>query len=151
MATTLTRLRRFPLFLLPLSLAACASSGSSTTPQTSQPHRGGYSIRLVSVTPPAGTRVRVGQRISLTLVADYELQAADTGNIVLVLQKPDNTSLIPGRNQVSKPVSRGSGRVTLTDEFEVPTGTTAVRLFVPLAPTGYTVTSGELLIEYPVR
>lgn len=111
----------------------------------------GYSIRCVSATPKRGTRLKVGEHIVLSVTVAYKLTVADTGRIVLVLQKDDNSPLTPGHKQVQTEVSRGSREITLTDEFDVPAGTSLVRLFIPIAPTGYTRTSGEVVIEYPVK
>ena len=111
----------------------------------------GYSIRFVSATPKRGTRLTIGEHIMLSVTVTYKLSARDRGRIVLVLQKADNSSLTPGRTQVEKEVARGSGEVTLTDEFDVPLGTNLVRLFIPILPDGYTHTTGEIVIEYPVK
>jgi hypothetical protein len=111
----------------------------------------GYSIHYVSSTPKRGTRLSVGDHVALSVTVAYKLSGTDKGKIALVLQKADNTQLTPGRKQVEAAVSRGSGETTLTDEFDVPTGTSLVRLFVPLIPAGYTHTSGEVVIEYPVK
>ena len=108
-----------------------------------------YSIRYVSATPKRGTHVRVGDHILLSVTVAYELKVADKGKIALVLQRDDNSSI--GPKQVDAEVSRGSGQITLTSEFDVPARTNVVRVFVPLLPDGYISSSGEVVIEYPVR
>jgi hypothetical protein len=105
----------------------------------------------VSATPKPGTTLAAGQHVTLTLIVAYRLEVAENGRVVVVLQKDDNSPLLPGRQQASVEVVKGSGQATLSDEFEVPHGTRAVRLFVPLVPEGFNHTSGEFLIEYPVR
>ena len=87
----------------------------------------------------------------LSITVAYKLTATDKGTIILDLQKADNTPLMPGRKQVQTTVSRGAGEVTLTDELDVPAGTSLIRVFVPLVPTGYAHTSGEVVIEYRVK
>ncbi len=111
----------------------------------------GYAISYVSATPKRGTHLLVGDHIALSVTVAYKLTVTDKGKIAIVLQKGDNSPLTPGRKQVMTEVSRGSGEITLTDEFDVPAGTSLVRLFIPLQPTGYTHTSGEVVIEYPVK
>jgi hypothetical protein len=110
----------------------------------------GYSIRYVSVTPKRGTRLRVLEHVVLTVTVAYELTVADKGLVTLVLVD-DNAEPIPGQKQVSTWVSRGSDEVTLEDKFDVPLERTkSVRLCVSLVPQGYSKTSGECIIEYPV-
>jgi hypothetical protein len=111
----------------------------------------GYSIRCVDATPKRGTYLRVGEHVMLSVTLAYKLSVREKGFVGLVLEKDDNSPLTPGHKQVIKEVSRGSGEITLTDEFDVPSGTSLVRLFVPIRPDGYTRTSGEVVIEYPIR
>jgi hypothetical protein len=111
----------------------------------------GYSIDYVRATPKRGTELTVGDHIAFSVTAKYDLTATDTGIIVLVSQKDDNSQLTPGHRQVLTQVNRGVGEATLTDEFDVPAGTKMIRVSVPLIPAGYTKTSGELVLEYPVR
>jgi hypothetical protein len=111
----------------------------------------GYSIRYVSAIPKRGSHFAVGDHIVLSVTVAYKLAVTDKGRIVLVLQKDDNSQLTSGHKQVQTEVSRGSGETTLTDEFDVPAGTSLVRVFIPLIPAGYKRTSGEVVIEYPVK
>lgn len=111
----------------------------------------GYSIRFVSATPKKGTHLAVGDHVMLSVTVAYKLNVTDTGRIALVLQKDNNSPLVAGHKYAVIEVSRGTGEVTLTDEFDVPAGTSLVRVFVPLGPKGYTRTSGEVVIEYPVK
>jgi len=115
------------------------------------PSHPGYSIDYVSATPKRGTELTVGDHIAFSVTAKYDLTATDTGIIVLVPQKDDDSQLTPGHRQVLTKVNRGAGEATLTDEFDVPAGTKMIRVCVPLIPAGYTKTSGELVLEYPVR
>jgi hypothetical protein len=132
------------------SICALFLSGIAANPQTISAEPG-YSIRLLHSTPKPGTRLVAGEHVSLSVTVAYKLSAKDNGVIALVLQKGDSSQLTPGRDQIKTQVHRGGGEVTLTDEFDVPTGTSLVRLFVPLMPDGYAHTSGEIVIEYPVK
>ena len=111
----------------------------------------GYSIRLVKVSPKRGAHLVVGEHVAVSITVKYKLAAANKGKIALVVQKDDNSFVTPEHKQIQKEVIRGSGEATLTDEFDVPAGTGLIRLFVPLVPEGYTHTSGEVVVEYPVK
>jgi hypothetical protein len=111
----------------------------------------GYSIDYVGATPKRGTELTVGDHIAFSVTAKYDLTATDTGIIVLVPQKDDGSQLAPRHRQVLTQVNRGVGEATLKDEFDVPAGTKMIRMSVPLIPDGYTKTSGELVLEYPVK
>ena len=111
----------------------------------------GYSIRYVDATPKRGTYLRVGQHVVFTVTVAYKLSVTEKGFVGLVLEREDNSPLTPGHKQVIKEVPRGAGEITLIDEVEIPGGTRLVRLFVPIRPDGYTHTSGEVVIEYPIR
>lgn len=108
------------------------------------------SIFYVSTTPRTGTGLKVGDQVSFSLTVNYDLATADTGRIALVLQKDDGSPLSPTRGQVVAAISRGTGVTTLTDSFEVPPGTKKIHVFVPLTPTGNTLSSRNLAFEYPV-
>lgn len=55
------------------------------------------------------------------------------------------------QRQVLTHVNRGAGEATLKDEFDVPARIKMIRVSVPLIPVGYTETSGQLVLEYPIR
>jgi hypothetical protein len=80
----------------------------------------------------------------------YQLSIADKGSIVLVIQDESNRNLLTAKPQQSQSVDRGKGTITLTESFLVPTGSSEVRLFVPLVPQGIEHTDGELVLRYPV-
>jgi hypothetical protein len=139
-----------PRFARTILLFSVFFGGNWTHPAFGQGDHG-YSIGYVRATPKRGTHLVVGDHVVLSVTVKYKLYVTDTGTITLVLQKDDDSLLMPGHKQVKAEVSRGSGQTTLTDEFDVPAGTRSVRLFIPLTPTGYPRTSGEVLIEYPVK
>jgi len=93
----------------------------------------------------------VGQHVAVSVTVAYKLAATDKGKIALVVEKSDDSYVTPEHKQIQKEVTRGSGELTLTDEFDVPSGTNLIRLFVPIVPDGYTDTSGEVVVEYPVK
>jgi hypothetical protein len=110
----------------------------------------GYSIKLESASPAPGTRVTVGQTVEFKITASYQLSIADNGAILMIVQDETDKNLLADKKQPSQSVNRGKGTVTLTGSLVVPAGSSEVRLFIPLVPSGISHTSGELVIRYPV-
>jgi hypothetical protein len=110
----------------------------------------GYSIKLESVSPAPGSRIRVGETVKFEVRVSYKLTVADAGKVILVIQDESNKNLIAGQQQTNQSVTRGKGSVTLTQDFVVPTGSQEVVLFIPLVPNGMSHTSGELVVRYPI-
>ena len=131
-------------------LAACATAAPSPYVRNVG-SADGYAIRYVRSSPRPGTTLDPGRKVTLSMTVAYDLSIADSGAVALVLQRETSAQLIRGREQVMRVVRRGSGRVTLTDEFVVPRGIRTVKLFVPLMPAGQRGAGGELLIDFPVR
>jgi hypothetical protein len=92
----------------------------------------------------------VGQTVEFKITVSYKLSIADKGSIVLVVQDENNKNLLADKPQQKQLVDRGKGRITLTESFMVPTGSSEVRLFIPLVPQGLEHTDGELVLRYPV-
>jgi hypothetical protein len=142
---------RVPLAAVLLALGSLAIADQAPMPWTFVNGSGdGYSIRLNSASPPPGTHVVAGQTVELKIAVSYELSIADKGSILLVVQDETDKSLLPDKKQPSQSVVRGKGTVTLTESFVVPAGSSEVRLFIPLVPSGMSHTSGELVIRYPI-
>jgi hypothetical protein len=110
----------------------------------------GYSIKLESASPTAGTPVTVGQTVELKIRVSYQLSIADKGSILLVIQDETDKNLLADKKQPTQSVDRGRGTVVLSESFVVPVASNEVRLFIPLVPSGISHTSGELVIRYPV-
>jgi hypothetical protein len=141
---------RIPVPPLALLTTVCLAGCATTTARTSG-GAPGYSLELVSVTPRPGTPLSAGQPVTVTIVARYRLEVAEKGKVVAVLQKADNSPLIPNRPQAFVEVLKGTGETTLTDTFEVPREIPLLRLLVFLAPEGLSQVSRQRLIEYPVE
>jgi hypothetical protein len=134
-------------------LAFASSANAADEPLPSSFVNGsakGYSIALVSAFPAPGTIVGVGQTVEFKITVSYQLSVASKGSILLVVQDETDKNLLGDRKQQSQSVVGGKGTVTLTDSFVVPAGSSEVRLFIPLVPSGISHTSGELVIRYPV-
>ena len=110
----------------------------------------GYSIKLDSASPAAGTPITVGQTVEFKIRASYQLSIADKGSILFIAQDETDRNLMADKQQPSQSVDRGKGTVVLTESLVVPAGCNEVRLFIPLVPSGISHTSGELVIRYPV-
>jgi hypothetical protein len=110
----------------------------------------GYSIKLESASPAAGTPISVGQLVEFKIRVSFQLSIADKGSILFIAQDETDKSVIADRRQPSQSVDRGKGTVLLTESFVVPAGCNEIRLFIPLVPSGISHTSGELVIRYPV-
>ena len=94
------------------------------------PAPNGSAISILSISPTADTVLKPGERVTLSVEVSYTLNA-DKGTVTLVVQSADNSTI---SNHVEV-VTRGSGRVTLKDEFEVPK-TGAIQVFTPLSVEG---------------
>lgn len=110
----------------------------------------GYSIKLESASPAPGSPITVGQTVEFKVAVSYQLSIAEKGSIVFVVQDETDKNLLTDKKNSSQSVDRGKGSVTLTESLVVPPGINEVRLFIPLVPSGFTHTSGELVIRYPV-
>src|SRR5690349_5957142 len=105
--------RTLAAFFFPIvvGIAACATPAAqpgATAPQAS--NAAGYGMSLVSINPPAGTRLAPGQVVTFSATVTYHLEVADSGEIVLAPQDEVGTSLVHGRRQAFTPVGRGTGQ-----------------------------------------
>ncbi len=109
-------------------------------------------ISLVSITPPANTVLGRGKEVTFTATIDYTLATAASGQIVMVIQDLANRNLKPGVPQASVRISRGSGRLTISDSIIVPEeGVTTVVVDLPLFPGQATQTEVVVGVSYPVE
>jgi hypothetical protein len=139
--------------LVSFVLVAFASASSAQAPMPWAFVNGsakGYSIKLESASPAPGAPLTVGQTVEFKVAVSYQLSIADKGAILIVVQDETDKNLLTDKNQTSQSVDRGKGMVTLTQSLVVPAGSSEVRLFIPLVPSGISHTSGELVIRYPV-
>jgi hypothetical protein len=105
-------------------------------------------IRLVSIDPPAGTRLAAGGRVHLRAVVDYTLSAADEGALLLVIHDERFRQLATPRET---PVTRGSARATLEADVRVPRDASRVTVMVPLTVRGYQGTKDAARQDFEVR
>jgi hypothetical protein len=144
------RIRVLFAFLV-LAFASLAQSRDAPMPWTFvNGSAKGYSIKLESVSPAPGSPLTTGQAVEFKVAVSYQLSIADKGSIVIVVQDETDKNLLIDKKPLSQSVDRGKGTVTLTQSLVVPTGSSEVRLFIPLVPNGISHTSGELVIRYPV-
>jgi hypothetical protein len=110
----------------------------------------GYSINLESASPAPGTPLTIGKIVEFKIAVSYQMSIAEKGAILMIVQDETDKNLLADKKQPSQSVDRGKGTVTLTQSLVVPAGSSEVRLFMPLVPSGISHTSGELVIRYPV-
>ena len=134
-------------------LMACATSPGVDLPAGVKivGHDAGYSISYIDAVPKPRSTLTPGELVAFSVTVGYRLERAERGQVVLVLQNDRGRLLTLGRKQVSLPVERGTGQVTLSDTITIPQGVRAIQLFVPLVPEGMSVSRGELAVTYPVR
>lgn len=114
------------------------------------PRGKGYSIDLIAIEPKPGTPLVRGSTVAFEVSVRYQLESAERGKIVLVLQDEANRSIARPHGQRTVAVSRGPGTLALVDSVVVPVDAQELRLFIPLVPDGLETTKGEVLIRYPV-
>jgi hypothetical protein len=143
----------FPVLLcfVLVAFASVANSADAPMPWTFvNGSAKGYSIKLESASPAPGARITVGQTVEFKIAVSYQMSIAEKGAILMVVQDETDKNLLADRKQPSQAVDRGKGTATLTGSLVVPAGSSEVRLFIPLVPSGIGHTSGELVIRYPV-
>jgi hypothetical protein len=144
------RIRTLFAFVL-LAFASLGKSADAPMPWTFvNGSASGYSIKLDSASPAAGTPIAVGQTVEFTIRVSYQLSIADRGSILFIAQDETDKSLIADKEQLRHSVNRGKGTLVMTQSFVVPAGCNEVRLFIPLVPSGISHTTGELVLRYPV-
>lgn len=132
-----------------VAAAGCGSSPSAPLPVT----RATDSIgSVISMNPPPGTVLQLGQTVTFSGTPGYTLASADVGTVIMVVQDQDNRPLPVSGPQPTVVVRRGSGDVTLTETVTVPAdAVTIVRVFFVLTPAGAASTSATVAVTYPVR
>jgi len=124
-----------------LTLAACAvlvSCGSSPT----QPTKDGCT--LVSADPAAGTQLKVGVPVTVTVTGKCSLVSADSGTLVLggiMLPSSESTAA------ANRPIARGMTTTTMTVTFTLLPATTAVHVLMAVT-TGLGFSGDEVELVY---
>jgi hypothetical protein len=91
------------------------------------------SVRIVSISPDTGATLRVGDRVTFKVEVEYNLTSTPSGTITLVIQQGES-GRVPLANE-TQVVQKGSGKLVLTKDIEVPE-TNAVQVFTPLSAQG---------------
>lgn len=142
------------LFAVLLSaVSGCATPGSYRPDlpwEFNAPRADGYAIDLVDVKPAPGTLLAAGSSVDFFATVKYSLSIADRGRILLIFEDENDHAIDPKRTVVVRPVSSPGGKVTLTGKIVVPTHAKELRLFIPLDPQGFSHTTGEVTIRYPI-
>ncbi|NOZ69147.1 MAG: hypothetical protein GXP46_07880 [Deferribacteres bacterium] len=95
-----------------------------------------HSVRIISISPDLSTALYVGENYDIETTVEYSFKE-DRGSISLVIQRGEFG--YPPIGVVSKPITKGEGRLTLKANITVPE-TKAVQVFTPLTAQGDTST-----------
>lgn len=106
--------------------------GCDRKPASKKPTFAG-AVRIDGLTPATTTPLKVGEKVTIRADVSYRLQA-DAGTLGLVVQA-ENVGLA----QSIQPVTKGSGKLTLSAEFVVPQSS-AIQVYVPLQAAGQKAT-----------
>jgi hypothetical protein len=113
-----------------LALAACAmltSCGSSPTSPT-QPTKDGCT--LVSASPAAGTQLKAGVPVTVTVTATCSLVSAESGLLILggiIAPSSESTAA------ANRAMARGTTTTTMTVTFTLPPATTSIHVLMAVA------------------
>jgi hypothetical protein len=99
------------------------------------PAPAGSFVRIASITPDTSGPLRVGDRVVLQVLVDYNL-TSDAGTVSLVVQAADNSNLA----NTTEVLRRGRGKIILVAQFVVP-DSNGIQIFTPLSAQGQNATS----------
>jgi hypothetical protein len=126
-----------------LALVSVSCGGSTpTAPKTDW-------IELNALTPPNGTVLTSGERVTFTATVTTTVVTSDGGSTGLALYDQGNRNL--HTNQPLTPLPKGSATVTLTDTITIPASGSTINLAVPLWINGSTRTAAAKTASYSVR
>ena len=135
-----------PSLWLTLLLVAGCGSNTPTGPTTDF-------ISLDSIVPAAGTTLTAGQQVTFTAVVTCTIVNSSGGYTAMILQDQRNVTLLDaGQVQPTATLQRGTATVTLSQTITIPTsGSSTVRVFLPIFVNESNRTSAAVTRDYPVR
>lgn len=89
------------------------------------------SLKITRMFPADGTILRAGQKVHLSVTADYEVEGGIPGVIALVVADGPSKQIV--KPQPERRVSPGKGTVELQADFTVPAGSRTIFVFLPLS------------------
>ena len=98
-----------------------------------QPDPAVDSVRIVSISPPPDTPLRVGETLTVQVEVEYNLTSAESGTVTLVIQQGES-----GRQSLANEIEvimKGRAKVVLSKQLQVPE-TKALQVFTPLNVQG---------------
>lgn len=111
------------------------------------------SVKILSISPEAGTTLHVGDKISLKLDVEYKLASAPSGVVTLVIQQAESgqgeRTPLDDETQVTQVIQKGNGKLTLTKDIDIP-DTSALEVFTPLTAQGARITRTVDAMAYKV-
>ena len=109
-------MNRLPLVLtitiLSASVAGCGKGDSPTEPTT-----GTESMSLTSLSPPDGTRLALGTRVTVTATLSTQESCSTGGTITMTIKDQNGNVLSP---DVRKPIDGGRHSTSFSPTFTVP-------------------------------
>src|SRR5260370_1241150 len=84
-------------------------------------------IKIISISPSTDVPLRVGERVTIRVEAEYNLASAELGRITLVIQQGESGRRpLANENEV---VQKGRARLVLSKEITIP-DTNALQVFI---------------------
>ena len=125
-----------------LAVAACAGANAASSD----------SIVLLEAAPHPGSPLVAGRQVEIAVTAKYNLQTADSGTVVLVVQNEQHSPVVvKDQDQAQKDVPRGMGEVTLTSVVPVKAQFKSVEVYIALISGNKKSTNVTTHFEYPVQ
>ncbi len=145
--------RNFLLAVLLFAVSGCATIGNYRPDLPwafNAPRADGYAIDLVDVKPAPGTPLAAGNSVDFSATVKYSLSVTSRGRVILIFEDQNDHPINPRQTVVIRHVSSPGGELTLRGRITVPTYARELRLFIPLDPQGFSHTTGEVTIRYPI-
>jgi hypothetical protein len=134
--------RKWIMLVILAATMACGSD-TPTTPTSDW-------IELNALTPPSGTTLTAGERVTFTATVTCTVVSSDGGTVGLVLMDQGNRN-VGSTPQPFSTLPKGNKTVTLTDSITVPVSGSTVSLVLPLFVNGSTSTRALKKVDYSVR
>lgn len=136
--------KRSWLVFAALALASCGGE-SPTTPTTDW-------IELNSLTPPNGTVLTAGERVTFTATVTCTIVSSDGGHVAMVVSDQGFRNLIePGQTPQATLPKGTSAPVTLGVAVTMPESGSSIKLSLPLFVNGSNTTRAIKMADYTVR
>ncbi len=133
--------------VLALAFLAACGGGNPETPQNQLP-----TVTLASITPPGGTILTAGQKLTVTASVNCTVPYANA-ELTMVIRTDKSRPLNSGSETSTKPLVKGMWIVTLTDTITVPPTGNMVQIYLLLVAAGTTPSTigAQPTVQYGVQ